>query len=273
MREDCEATASNKAVAGRLGETSEQLTGVRYSQAGAKRWEGGALEFAGSQWSESRLSTVTRRNKLGQAIRERGATTRQSLLDATRRLLEYKAPLELSVPAITKEAGSSPATFYVYFTDAKDALFALVEGTQDDFVTGVLPSLEGPWAHAEIPERVETFVRAYYGFWDKHRRVLAVRKLEADLGDQRFSDQRLDLALPALRALSDRIMEAGGPNAGITRTEAWGFAVVSCAAMEQMFSYPANAYRADLEFTVDHVVHAQIDVMCRMFGYFAPPPS
>jgi AcrR family transcriptional regulator len=213
------------------------------------------------------LRAAKRRNKLGQEIRERGATTRRGLLEATNRLLSRQSPLELSVHAIAREAGSSPATFYVYFTDVKDAIFALVEATGDEFTARVLPPLQGPWQSGQTPERVKTFVEAYYAFWKQHRRLLAVRNLESDLGDQRFANHRIDLAMPILGALTERILEARGPGNGLSRPDAWAHAVLCCASMEEMFSYPPQAYRADQPITVDHLVRAEIEIICRILGY------
>ena len=202
---------------------------------------------------------------MGQEIRERGALTRLGLLEATGRLLDQQSPLEVSVHAIAREAGSSPATFYVYFTDVRDAIFALVETLNDDFMASVVPSLQGPWPRRQVRQRVEAFVKANYAFWDRHRRLLVVRNLEADLGDDRFFSQRIDMNLPLLNALAERILEQRGTD-NLSEKEAFAQAVVSCAAMEELFSHAPESYRDDHPVAVSDIIQAEIDIICRALG-------
>ncbi len=52
----------------------------------------------------------------------KGRETRQLLMATARGLLDKVSPLSLSAATISKEAGTSPATFYVYFdNDQKSA--------------------------------------------------------------------------------------------------------------------------------------------------------
>ncbi|MHC8380481.1 TetR/AcrR family transcriptional regulator [Pseudomonas sp. LB3P14] len=212
------------------------------------------------------MRTANSKNKLGQEIGARGALTRQGLLQATSQLLDQQSPLELSVHAIAREAGSSPATFYVYFTDVKDAIFALVETLNEDFTASVLPLLQGPWPRKQVKTRVQAFVEANYAFWDRHRRLLVVRNLEADLGDRRFFSLRIDMNMPALNALAERILEQRGTAENLSMKEAFAQAVVSCAAMEELFSHAPENYREDHPIAVTDIIQAEIDTICRALG-------
>ena len=62
------------------------------------------------------------------------------LLDATAKLLDKNGVLELKIVDITREVGTSPATFYQYFVDVEAAILALVEqATLDELPLVILP--------------------------------------------------------------------------------------------------------------------------------------
>ena len=134
------------------------------------------------------------------------------------------------------EKPAPPATFYNYFKSVKEVILALVQTLHEPYVSDVLPTLQEPWQDA-IEGHVRRFVLAYFAFWDKHRRLLAVRNLEADLGDQEFIDQRIDMAQPVVDALCERFRSTGSRKK-VSRAQAWAQAVVCCAAMEEMFPIP-----------------------------------
>jgi AcrR family transcriptional regulator len=200
-----------------------------------------------------------RENKLGQTIRPKGAATERNLMQATLTLLKDHSPLDLSVHRIAREAGTSPATFYNYFKSVKEVILALVQTLREPYVRDVLPTLQGPWQDA-IEDHVRRFVLAYFTFWDEHRRLLAVRNLEADLGDQEFIDSRIEMAQPVVDALCERFRGAGSRKKA-PQAQAWAQAVVCCAAMEEMFSYPPEAYRSDTPATPEDIVEAQISII------------
>jgi AcrR family transcriptional regulator len=214
---------------------------------------------------------VQRQNKLGQGIHPRGEATRQNLMQATLRLLTDLSPLALSVHKIAREAGTSPATFYVYFKSVREAILALVETLSAPYLRDVLPTVETPWDGVR-EDHVRVFVLAYFTFWDRHRRLLAVRNLEADLGDEDFIKYRVDMSLPVVDALADRILDTPSHRSK-ARAQAWAEAVVCCAGLEEMFSYPPEAYRAfDSPATPQDVVQAQISVICGLLGGEATTP-
>jgi AcrR family transcriptional regulator len=200
-----------------------------------------------------------RANKLGQRIRPKGAATERNLMLATLSLLKEHSPLDLSVHRITREAGTSPATFYIYFKSVREVILALVDTLREPYLRDVLPTLQGAWQDAS-ESHVRTFVLAYFTFWDEHRRLLAVRNLEADLGDQEFIDRRIDMAQPVVDALCERFRSTESRRK-VPKAQAWAQAVVCCAAMEEMFSYPPEAYRSDVPATPSDVVEAQISII------------
>jgi AcrR family transcriptional regulator len=88
-----------------------------------------------------------------QAGRRRRETTRQDLLDATKRLLEGGAAVaDLSVDRIVAEAGIARRTFYLHFRDKEELIAALVEDQiawRDELGAQVLAPAELTREHLE----------------------------------------------------------------------------------------------------------------------------
>ena len=59
-------------------------------------------------------------NKQGQVLGRKGQETRRNLMAATRRLLCTSSPVDITAVAIAKVAGTSSASFYMYFDDVQD---------------------------------------------------------------------------------------------------------------------------------------------------------
>ena len=70
------------------------------------------------------------------SLGRRGEATRQKFLEAVETLLEGGTYRELTVADIARHAGTSPATFYQYFSAAEDAVLA-VDTAVDAFETTV----------------------------------------------------------------------------------------------------------------------------------------
>ena len=61
-------------------------------------------------------------NQHGQTLGREGLQTRQKLMGAARKLLDVYSPVDLTAVSIAKEAGTSSASFYMYFEDVRDIL-------------------------------------------------------------------------------------------------------------------------------------------------------
>jgi AcrR family transcriptional regulator len=68
----------------------------------------------------------------GRVIGSRALVTRRKLLDATAKLLQEQGILDLRVVDISRDVGSSPATFYQYFNDVDEAILELAKEATDD---------------------------------------------------------------------------------------------------------------------------------------------
>lgn len=143
----------------------------------------------------------------GRVLGSRAEGTRARLLDATAKLLSEQGVLELKIVDITREVGSSPATFYQYFVDVDAALLALAdEATLDE--APLVNHLDTGWDGDDGLQRAGEFVDAYTSYWDDHNAVLRVRNLKAEEGDPAFRESRSKAHLFVIAAMSKMVEQA-----------------------------------------------------------------
>ncbi len=143
----------------------------------------------------------------GRVLGSRAEVTRTRLLEATAKLLGESGVLDLKIVDITREVGSSPATFYQYFVDVDAALLALAEqATRDE--SPLVSHLDNGWDAADGLVRAGEFVDAYTTFWDDHNAVLRVRNLKAEEGDPAFREARSKANLLLIQAMSKMVEQA-----------------------------------------------------------------
>ena len=191
----------------------------------------------------------------------KGKETRRQLMDATRKLLAVTSPLSISAVAISREAQTSPATFYVYFNDVEDVLWALC-----DMVTEDTSSLFLSHDYLRDPARLEddalAFVRGYCDIWAHHGPLLLYRNMEADRGNRRFYQLVLRVGLPILEGLTERIVEAAPADQPISRRDANAEAVVFIGAIDRiaaaLHTWPDDSLMPDV------LLRAEARVLVRM---------
>lgn len=94
-------------------------------------------------------------------VTDRGATRKQQLLDAARRVFERKGFVDTSVADIVAEAKVSRGTFYTYF-DTKEAIFkAVSHAVIDTMLSSMAISIPTTDFHSRVRDSVGRFVRAY----------------------------------------------------------------------------------------------------------------
>ena len=199
------------------------------------------------------LATVRLGNK--------GKETRAALMQAARHLLDIVSPLSLTAASISKEAGTGPATFYVYFENVEDILWALcadiTDDTEDLFADDSILRID-----ARLEEDALAFVRAYAAIWTRHGPLLLYRNMESDRGNRRFSHLVTRIGVPIMSGMTDRIVAASPPERGITRSEANAEAVVLVAAIDRIAAaihlYPEESV------TPDKLLRAEARVLTRM---------
>lgn len=201
------------------------------------------------------------KTKSGQLLGNKGAETRARLMAAARRLINKHSPLSLTAAAIAKEAGVAGATFYVYFKDVEDILWALCDSIAQDTT-----NLFADDSILRVDERLEqdalAFVKAYADIWTRHGPLLLYRNLESDRGNPRFYALMLRIALPILRGLTDRIVAQSTPEKPITRGEANAEAVVLYAGMDRiaaaLHQYPRDSLMPEV------LLKAEARILTRM---------
>jgi len=134
----------------------------------------------------------------------RAQKTRERLLEALGELLSERSVREVSVVDVARRAGTSPATFYQYFSDVAEAILALAERAADE-MPAVSEITHGSWAGAEGLDRARQLVEAFLDHWDEYRAVLRVRNLAADEGDERFLAVRMRASAPVMKGIVQAI--------------------------------------------------------------------
>jgi AcrR family transcriptional regulator len=172
-------------------------------------------------------------NKQGQTLGRKGLETRQRLMFSTRRLL-FTHPLpDITAVAIAKAANTSSASFYMYFDDVQDVLYALSLEAGEE-MTEVANLLEQPWDYEHSEEAALRIIESLNQVWSRHREVLRYRNLEADRGDPRFEELRMNTYIPFIERFAKLILAVNPAMGGRKKGDAYAEATVLHAAMERL---------------------------------------
>lgn len=172
----------------------------------------------------------------GRVIGSRAKATRLRLLDAAAKLLRNHGVLELKVVDITREAGTSPATFYQYFADVDAVLLALAE-TAGENEKALLPLFSSDWDGPDGNARARAFVDAYMGYWNDHQAVLRSRNLKAEEGDSDFRRSRRRAALPLIQAMAAQVEKSQLAGRVDESLEPFATAAAMMAMLERLLAY------------------------------------
>ena len=172
----------------------------------------------------------------GRVIGARAQRTRRRLLDATAKLLGERGALNLRVVDITREVGTSPATFYQYFSDVEEAILVLADEATYE-ITAVEPLLERSWTDADGLANVDAFVEALMEYWEAHSVILRVRDLRAEEGDKRFWAVRQRGYSAIVPALTTKIEEAQAAGRLTQEINPYAAASAAMAMLERLFTY------------------------------------
>ena len=128
------------------------------------------------------------------SLGRRGEATRQKFLDSVEELLDEGTYRELTVADIARRAGTSPATFYQYFSAAEDAVLALASATVAVAGPELARLIEGcDWTDIHGWDSSLEVSDAFIELWEGHRSILRLIDLATDEGDRRFRDVRTQL--------------------------------------------------------------------------------
>ena len=199
----------------------------------------------------------------GRVIGERALLTRRRILDATASLLREQGSLDLKVLDVAREVGTSPATFYQYFSDVEDAICAL----SAELVTKVAPiqeQLAAVWDDGAAGlDGARAVVSAYTDFWDENGAVLRIMLLRADEGDARFRQIRREYNAPFMAAMVTKVRDAQGARRLSTDLDAEATAGAMLAALDRLPNYregfeKRGTSRAAMIETVARLLHASL---------------
>lgn len=146
------------------------------------------------------------RNLHGQKMGRKGRETRQRIMDVTLDMLKSRSYKDLTVSDVAFEADVSSSTFYVYFEDIEDVLFACVQAAALN-LDPLYEVLADEWNDENLERKVRKFVEIYGELWEKYRIELRVRNLEADQGNLRFLNLRIETTRGILHALGKKIAQ------------------------------------------------------------------
>jgi AcrR family transcriptional regulator len=141
----------------------------------------------------------------GRVPGRRGRATRTKLLECLEGMLANSSFRDLKVTDITREAGTSPATFYQYFPDIETAVLAIAEQMADEGARLRACVTDGTWRGNDAYETAEQVVDGFLAFWQQHQSLLRVIDLASLEGDTRFRDTRVRMLNAVTTALAEVI--------------------------------------------------------------------
>lgn len=146
-------------------------------------------------------------NKHGQKMGRKGLIMRKRIMEKAIGLIRDSSYKDLTVADVAYEADISTSAFYVYFSDIEDVLFACVEEADQD-LGSIMEVLNQDWTADNMDVRVAEFVDRYMNIWEKHAVELRIRNQEADQGNLRFLQFRLDSTRDIIECLEKKVAEA-----------------------------------------------------------------
>ena len=133
-------------------------------------------------------------------VSSRGARTRQTLVEAARRVFERDGFLDARITDITTEAGVAAGTFYTYFTSKEDAFAAVMEEVNEEMLH---PRLVQVTDGGDPVSVIEAANRAYLASYRRNAKLMGLLEQVAQVNDE-FRELRLRRA----RAFVDRNAQA-----------------------------------------------------------------
>lgn len=114
---------------------------------------------------------------------------------------------DLKVVDIAREAGTSPATFYQYFTDVDAAIAELANEMAAQGATQLSELLAGTtWVGAQAHDSARALVTGFLQFWDINRPLMSVIDLKAAEGEARLRAARKELLATFSTELTEQVL-------------------------------------------------------------------
>lgn len=173
------------------------------------------------------------RNQNGQRVGSKGLRTRRKLVEKTLELLESRGLRDLTVTEVARAAGTSPATFYVYFEGVPEVVLAALQEI-DQTSPELFAFADNDWQGSDGEQQARRFVDEYCRLWNRHRVVYRVRNMAAEEGDRRFYDARLQSARPIIEALAAKMDRAKDQGRAPGHLDSYAIAAAIITMLERM---------------------------------------
>lgn len=180
----------------------------------------------------------------GRVPGRRGQATRRKLLDAAAELLRETGYRDLKVVDIARTAGTSPATFYQYFSDVEQALLLLARELVDDGAELACVVRDASWSGRAGYDGALALVDAFLEFWEEHQAVLSVVDLAIAEGDPRFRHMRNEMLQPVTVALAEVVADLADRHPEFVEPQAQAAVLVSMLAHVAEHQHGLDAWGA-----------------------------
>ena len=213
----------------------------------------------------------------GRVPGERGRLTRQRLLDATVELLSTTSWRSVKVTDIARQAGTSPATFYQYFSNVEEAIRVLAEGMVDQ-AAQLSELVGGDWSEAASWATALAVTEGFLAYWEDNRAVFRVVDLATEDGESQLRGIRVRALNAVTIALAQVITQASPAPKGMAATgtgsPAGHDAMAVAGTIVAMYA-SVSAHRYGFEFwgiRTRHLIDTQARILhWAVTGRTAPP--
>ncbi len=152
------------------------------------------------------VSAEISHNLNGQRLGRKGRDTRERIISVVGQILsEQPEDGQLTLTEVARRADLRMGTLYLYFADLTELILAVLEPVMATAEGAFIHLLRDHWLDDRLGERAAAFVAAYYGFWQRHTRILHLRNTLADHGDDRLMLHRVRSALPVMRLIASQM--------------------------------------------------------------------
>ncbi|MFN4135098.1 MAG: TetR/AcrR family transcriptional regulator [Novosphingobium meiothermophilum] len=195
-------------------------------------------------------------NLNGQRLGRKGRDTRDRIIAAAQEILSEPRDAGLiTLSEVARRASIRIGTLYLYFADLTELILAVLEPVMATVESEYVHLVREYWPDDELHARAMTFVKAYFGFWTRHSRVLHLRNSMADRGDERMMVHRVRSAIPVMRLLitqmDSRPMERGTPVSSMATALMTGLERVATVMTDDKMTKLLNEPVNPLEYLLD----------------------
>jgi len=136
------------------------------------------------------------KNLNGQKLGRKGKVTRARILAAAAELLSGEDDSPVSLSAVARRAGLGMTSLYLYFSDLTELILALLEPLMAEEYDNLERLCGKRWPDEELEQHARSFLEHWFDFWTSHAKLLHLRNVMSDAGDERMIRHRLGTGRP-----------------------------------------------------------------------------